>query len=511
MRILFFAKKSRLRPFADVVRLLAAQGHIVVLAEANESARANETPKLPKLLRRVSGVESLYYAPSSDPERAYALDLLRSAHNYLWFFEEPQAESGFHRMRFARRLSKLIDHRPAARGAQGGSAPWPDPLRNVQPVTIERLRRGFAALEAAIPAERSVVGVIRAQRPDVVLVTPLMLFGAPQTDVVKAAHELGIPCGFLVYSWDNLTNKGTLQVMPDRIFVWNEVQRQEAISMHGVQPDRVVATGAPRLDGFFEMQHSQDRHEFCREHGFDPVKPIILYVASSATVSLYEPRITQRWIDAVRAAPDPRVRDASILVRTYPASAAHRAWQDWHPHGAAVGVDRCESPGYQGLYDDLHHAAVVVGLNTSAQVEAAVLEKPVYAFAGGDEAPGQEQTLNFHYMLREHGGHVEFASTLEKHVAQLARGLAGDYDKAAIRRFAKTFLRPHGLDRPVAPILAAEIVALAGRRSLRRRADDAMHATAASIRHRALPGSRRVRRIGARTLRRIYRPDSAPS
>jgi hypothetical protein len=232
-------------------------------------------------------------------------------------------------------------------------------------------------------------------------------------------------------------------------------------------------------------------------------------VGSSSTVSANEPPIADRWITAVRAAPDTTVRDANILVRPYPAKRSDKTWSKWQPSAPGVGVDHRDVQGYQGLYDDLHHASVVVGLNTTAQIEAAALEKPVYAFAGGDEAPGQEQTLNFHHMLQDHGGHVEFAPTLEEHVRQLARGLAGDYDRAAIRRFARTFLRPHGLDRPVAPILAAEILALAGPRSLRSRAGDRVHATTSSIRRHILPRTRRVRRIAARTLRRAYRPASS--
>ena len=80
----------------------------------------------------------------------------------------------------------------------------------------------------------------------------------------------------------------------------------------------------------------------------------------------------------------------------------------------------------------------------------------------GDVAPGQEQTLHFRYLLAEHGGTVVYGSMLEEHTAQLARGLGGDYDREAIRRFAESFLRPRGLDKPVGPILADDVAALAG-------------------------------------------------
>jgi hypothetical protein len=97
-----------------------------------------------------------------------------------------------------------------------------------------------------------------------------------------------------------------------------------------------------------------------------------------------------------------------------------------------------------------------------------VLEKPVYTFAAGEIAPGQEQTLHFGYLLPDQGGAVQYAPTLEEHTAQLARGIAGDYDADAIRAFAESFLRPHGLAQPVAPILADEVAALAMLRPARK-------------------------------------------
>ena len=116
----------------------------------------------------------------------------------------------------------------------------------------------------------------------------------------------------------------------------------------------------------------------------------------------------------------------------------------------------------QSLYDQLHHSAAAVGLNTSAQIEASIVGRPVYTFSAGAAAPAQSGSLHFYYLLADRGGVVSYAETLGEHVAQLERGVAGDYDREAIRRFCEFFVRPHGLDRPVSPILAGEVLKLAG-------------------------------------------------
>jgi hypothetical protein len=100
-------------------------------------------------------------------------------------------------------------------------------------------------------------------------------------------------------------------------------------------------------------------------------------------------------------------------------------------------------------------------LNTSAEIEAAIVGKPVFTLDAGDLAPGQGGSTHFSYMLRENGGCVEHATSIEQHLDQLADGLGGAYDREAIAEFVKSFVRPHGIDKPVTPILAQAIMDLA--------------------------------------------------
>jgi hypothetical protein len=434
--------------------LLKREGHQVVVAV--DEAERREGGGGPKLRKRLGlpGVEALEYEPFSDPARGHALGALRLARSYLWFFDPPQSASAHNREKMGRRLARYL-----------GVPEWPDPPGGSD--APRKLATGLAAVEAALPPDEGIVRLIRDVRPDVVLVTPLLLHESPQTEVVKAASRAGIPTGLVLYSWDNLSNKGAFHALPDRIFVWNERQRREAVELHGIESERVVVTGAPRLDAFFAMEPSTDRSELCRRHGFDPAQPIVLYVASSDTVCRNEPAVVDGWLEALRHAEDQALRRANVLIRQYPRNAPS-AWDAWEPPDPHVSTNRSPEKGGQELYDELHHAAAVVGLNTTAQIEAAVVGRPVYTFAAGDLAPGQAGSLHFRYLLRDDGGSVEYAETLGEHVRQLARGVSGDFDREAIRRFAETFLRPHGIAQPATPILAKEILAL-GRSRVRRR------------------------------------------
>jgi hypothetical protein len=96
-----------------------------------------------------------------------------------------------------------------------------------------------------------------------------------------------------------------------------------------------------------------------------------------------------------------------------------------------------------------------------------MLERPVYTFSAGDLAPGQEGTRHFYYLLEGHGGVVTHSETLDEHVRELAKGIGGEVDREAMRAFWERWVRPRGVDRPVAPIVADAILQLATSESVR--------------------------------------------
>jgi hypothetical protein len=262
-----------------------------------------------------------------------------------------------------------------------------------------------------------------------------------------------------VFSWDNLTTKGVIHVEPDRVFVWNAVQQREATEYYGVPPEKVIITGAPRFDSFMELRPSVDRETYCRSLALDPAAPIVTYLCSSEFVAGHEVAFVEQWIAEIRQ--DPRLTSCNVLVRPHPRSV--RQWNDVDlvRHGrVALSLSRVLNAD-QSLYDALSYSAAVVGLNTSAQIEAGLLGTPVLTLLAPGFEKGQQGTLHFRYLLREAGGFVELANDLDEHKTHLARALTGGYAADEIRRAVERFVRPHGWHRPATPILAGAITDMA--------------------------------------------------
>jgi hypothetical protein len=326
------------------------------------------------------------------------------------------------------------------------------------------LRRFLAACELAIPVSQSAIDEILDVMPDVVLVSRLVDYDSNQVDYVRAAQYLGIPVGFAVASWDNLTNKGLIKVLPDFVTVWNEGQKREAVELHGMPENRVWITGAQIFDCWFDRQPSLERAGFCERFGFDSDRRLITYLCSSRQIADDEVEIVRRWLRAARNHHDPLVRDASVIVRPHPKHADQWGGVDLHEFGPIeiwprTGELPVTEEQRNDFFDTLYHSAVMVGLNTSAQIEAAIVGRPILVFID-PEAPaareGTLETLHFRYLSDPAHGVALVAHTTEEHLAQLSEVLRRPTMERG-RKFVEEFVRPHGLDRPAGPILADAI------------------------------------------------------
>ena len=467
MRILFvLAGTTLLRHFDSTILALTSRGHHVRVATPQDE----EQWALPHSLRNQPQVETTDGPGSRGDQWRDGVMLLRSFRDYLRYLEEPFLGADALRERAWTHLRRTL-----ARDASGDG---PEQASLVQELVTAgsgagsgRLRTLLALIEESVPSDADHEAFLRAERPDIVLVTPLVFLGGAQADYVKSARALGIPVGFPVFSWDNLTTKGVIHVQPDRVFVWNDLQKKEAVNFHAVPEDRIVVTGAPRFDEFIAMTPGSTRDEFCAQHRLDPAQPILTYLCSSDFVAGDEAAFVRRWVEEVRQ--EAALRHCNIVIRPHPRAAT--GWDAFDaggwPHVAVALSKRMKSKTVnvdQALFDAIHHGAAVIGLNTSAQIEAGILGKPVYTILAPGLERGQQGTLHFHYLLRDGGGFVEVAKDFDEHRRGLADAVSGRYDADRIRGFVQRFIRPAGWDRPATPLLADAIESLRPERRSRR-------------------------------------------
>jgi hypothetical protein len=451
------------RNYDGVLRRLAAEGHQIDIAVENNRDKMGENAVARQL---VADFPNVTYGPAPPVQKdrwSHGARLLRLFVDYLRYLD-----------RRYRSASALHDR--ALRVVPKPFQPLMALLQHLGPTAAAAFRRGCVAIDRCIPPPRTVVAFLSEHRPDVVLVTPLVEPGSSQVDYLKAAAARGIPSALCVASWDNLTNKGAMRFTPSRVFVWNEAQREEAVTLHGVPSERVVITGAQMFDHWFDWRPSRSRGEFCSQVGLDPSRPYILYLGSSFFIAPNEATFGRRWIAGLRGGDDADVARAGILVRPHPSNG--QQWRSldlsnvdniaiWPPAGADMFAPEFKND----FFDSMYYSAAVVGVNTSAQIEAAIVGRVVCTVRAEEFVHSQEGTLHFQHLVKVNGGLLEVADSMAEHAQQLGRILRGESGQAErSRRFVEAFVRPYGLQEPATPRFARELVALDGLRVAERSA-----------------------------------------
>jgi hypothetical protein len=373
--------------------------------------------------------------------------IFRALTDLVRFYRPELADAYWPRWRTALRTLDLAGH-------PDGRAVAPRLAETAVPPDLQtKADEVLSAVELHIPPDPELLAQTRALEVDALLLISRCSLGGVERDLLKAARALELPSLMLVWSWDNLSSKAVLHEHPDHLLVWNELQVDEAERLHGFPRERTHALGAPSFDDFFATLQATPR--LARDG------KRILYLGSSKNISRHEPdAVFPDWLAAVRGAADPVVRDASIVVRPYPGGGA---WRRWRPETTAFTVERGKKLAPEGLAHALADADVVVALNTSGELEAAIAGLPVVTFRAGAGAPGQEGSVHFEYLLEQNGGFVVDSSDLGEHVANLGRVLRGEHDGERQRAFVERFVRPLGIDRPVSPVVASAILDLVAR------------------------------------------------
>ena len=438
------------RNFESAIRVLADRGHDVHLAADEPESLGGQ-----QLAERLA-VEY----PGAAPRGHVTFGLTPSLDEEPWFEAARRLRLG---LDYARVLARRYEGSPKLRVRAWERAPrivrWTARVPVAGPVVAAAV---LTRVERWLPRSEAVERYLRDLAPDVVVLASLTYSRSGQLDLLKGARRLWIPVAVAIMSWDHLSSKALLHVAPDMVLVWNDMQRREAVEMHRLTDERIVTTGAHTYDHWFGRAPSRSAAELAACVGLRADRPFLLYVCSAFSPKPRppEPVVVRRWIEMLRASGDPALREVGVLVRPHPERVNEwaRASLDGLNNVAFSGGNPIDKQSKSDYFDALFHSRAVVGLVTSAFLEAAILGKPVLTFTLPEYRPHQEEMVHFQYLTTVEGGLLQVAPDLPTHVAQLRAVLASEGQPSTQnRRFVRAFVRPAGLGRPAAPLFADAI------------------------------------------------------
>jgi len=306
-------------------------------------------------------------------------------------------------------------------------------------------------VEKALPPSKQIINDIKKFNPDVILAAPVNLrFSSADLEYLKAAKELNIPTVLPVLSWDNLTTKGLIHIIPDLLLVWNEIQAKEAEIHQSIPKKKISIIGASVFDKWFsKMGPTLSREEFCKKNGLDPGRPIILYLSTSINLAGDESWLVVKLRKVLDKSGYSKIKRVQMIVRPHPGGNKD-IYKKMKMDNMAFVPEIGNYPNTKGsselFYDSIHHSEfVVVGVNTSAIIEAMIMGKRGMVVLTDKYKKTQIETVHFRQLFDADALHV--VKSIKEFPSAVGASLNGEDPGIKGRKnFIKKYIRPLGLE-----------------------------------------------------------------
>ena len=282
----------------------------------------------------------------------------------------------------------------------------------------------------------------------VVCANPGLVFS--EVPLMRTARRRGVPCMVIDASWDNFTNKLLPVRQADRLVVWNDLMKEQAVRLHGYRPEAVTVAGAPQFDAHYRAQDRATRAEFFQRIGADPSRKLMVLTTTPRSLYRHHDYVLRELSAAIEGGP---LAGAQVLVRLHPRDevGAYREFEGV-PHVIIEKPFRPTVTGSDGLAidvmpehqrhlgDTLCHADVVVNVASTITIEACIFDTPVVniGFDGPEGEPFVRSATRYyrftHYVNITNRHAVRVATSAAEMVESVARYLADRSLDAAGRR-----------------------------------------------------------------------------
>jgi hypothetical protein len=223
--------------------------------------------------------------------------------------------------------------------------------------------------------------LLRKYNPDVIFAADIQ--NEHDVALLQDARRHNIKSVGMVRSWDNLVTRG-LRIIPDKILVHNEIIRDQAVNLYGIDFSKIIITGIPHYDNYSMSLHKSKR-DFIREKKINPDKKTILFFP------LCDYRVIGRGVQADRGILEViSSLNLNIIVRLSPSETVNL--EGMRPAaGSNIYFDK---PGFvfnpkitgdrdvakedeMNLREELKFCDIVVAGPSTACIDAAIFDKPI--------------------------------------------------------------------------------------------------------------------------------------
>ena len=209
-----------------------------------------------------------------------------------------------------------------------------------------------------------------------------------EASLLREAKRKGVKTFGLANSWDKITGRCALRVLPDKFIVYNDLVKKDAVDYADLPVEDIFIGGVPHYDQHINHPKSS-RASFLERIGGDPGKKVLFYAP------LAKRFISSRWsmIDYLQSLIEKGIiENAQLLVRFQPNDFVEMneiekrkniifdipgiRFSTHMPIGAGIDWDLSQED-IEMLTNSLYHCDILVSYASSLCIDAAIFDKPV--------------------------------------------------------------------------------------------------------------------------------------
>ena len=243
------------------------------------------------------------------------------------------------------------------------------------------------------------ISLVDNYKPDLIFSTDIQ--SKNDVALLKLAKKRKTKKIGLVRSWDNLTCKGIIRLVPDKLIVASNILKTEASRYSKIQPDKISAIGIPHYDNYLDPP-VKSKKDFYKEMGFSLDKKLVL-LAPVGNRYIIDNNTDRKILDILSEL------DLNILVRLPPGDKVDL--DGFKSKRAKVVIDETGTLAWpagkktseMSRKDDLHlvesfyHADVVVTGPSTVCIDVAVFDKPIIFINFDDKKRKYSDSVSRYY------------------------------------------------------------------------------------------------------------------
>ena len=223
-----------------------------------------------------------------------------------------------------------------------------------------------------------------------------------EINYTSVAQKRGVPIMGVVKSFDNITSKGFLPVVPSFFSVWNQQMKEELVHIHAIDPINISINGAPQFDNYLNYSPKSSFSQFTQAFGLSGKRKIVLLTTTSEDINSSEPSLADFLYELSKNL------NFDLLVRPHPADDNNERFKNQISKGIAFQSfskhkdlqKKISMPNFiSDLSETLFYTDILINTASTTTLDAAIMNIPIINIAFNIDDHKRDDDISRYYKL----------------------------------------------------------------------------------------------------------------